>query len=277
MKRSIKLIFTVEFFLIIVFIGIAQAFACTNKQTNTALDDILAQEIKRQINKGQLPLYYPKSVKRFYDQRKFEAVWIKKQTGEGTAWQAMLMIDCVLQYGLLHNDYHPQDLTYNTLHSLLDTPDKADIKAQARFEIMLTDAMMSFINNLHFGKLNVDYPPIKTDRLNKQGFNADFFLINALKENTLLSALPKAQPDLKEYVDLQNHMRLLTGTYQSDCYEVPEGDIRKMAINMERLRWQYTTGKPAYITCLVKEGVIVFYDDVDKRDEGFEAVLYGID
>jgi murein L,D-transpeptidase YcbB/YkuD len=269
MKRLIKMVFAWT-----IVTGFAiRATACTNTSISNTTSDSVSKEIKKQL-KANLPLQYPKTVRRFYEQNKFSAAWIKTQTGEGPAWQAMLMIDCVLQFGLSHTDYHPQELTYQTLHQLLDTHGKADAKAQARFEIMLTDAVVTFINNLHFGKLNPDYPPAKTDRLNKGGFNADEFLMKALKSNNLFVELAKAQPDIKEYIDLQNHMRLLTGTYQGDCYEVPEGDIRKMAINMERLRWQYTTGKPAYITCLVKEGVIVYYDDIDKKDKALETALY---
>ncbi len=267
MKRLIRIFFA----WVIVIAFASQALACIN--INKPTSDSVSKEIKKQLS-GSLPLQYPKTVKRFYEQKKFEPVWIKMQTGEGPAWQAMLMIDCVLQFGLSHADYHPRELTYQILHHLLDTPGKADAKAQVHFDIIMTDAIITLINNLHFGKLNPEYPPAITDRLNKGGFNADEFLMNALKSNNLFSALAKAQPDIKEYVDLQNHMRLLAGTYQGDCYEVPEGDIRKMAINMERLRWQYTTGKPAYITCLVKEGVIVYYDDIEKRDEVLEVALY---
>jgi murein L,D-transpeptidase YcbB/YkuD len=269
MKRLIKIVFAW-----MIVAGFAtRAAACTNIPISKTTNDSISKEIKKQL-KAHLPLQYPKSVKRFYEQNKFSTVWIKTQTGEGPAWHAMLMIDCVLQFGLSHADYHPLELTYQTLHHLLDTPGKADAKAEARFEIMLTDAVITFINNLHFGKLNPDYPPAKADQLNKEGFNADNFLMNALKASNLFVELAKAQPDIKEYTDLQNHMRLLAGTYQGDCYEVPESDIRKMAINMERLRWQYTTGKPAYITCLIKEGVIVYYDDIYKKDEALEAAMY---
>lgn len=272
MTRLIKLIFAW-----VIVAGFAtRAAACTNITTRQTASDSVTKEIEEQI-KADLPLHYPKSVKRFYEQNKFSAAWIKTQTGEGPAWQAMLMIDCVLQFGLTHTDYHPRELTYQTLHHLLDTPGKADAKVQARFEIMLTDAVITFINNLHFGKLNPDYPPEKTDRLNKGGFNADEFLMKALKSNNLFVELAKAQPDIKEYIDLQNHMRLLTGTYQGDCYEVPESDIRKMAVNMERLRWQYTTGRPAYITCLVKDGVIVYYEDIHRSDKALEMALYNVD
>ncbi len=273
MKGSCKRIIT-GVWILIAFAW--QASACTTSAVRSYTDSLISNDIKQALVKQQGILHYPKSVKRFYEQNKFAAIWIKKQTGEGPAWQAMLMIDCVLQFGLSHADYHPQELTYKTLHLLLDTPGKADTKTQARFEILLTDAMITFINNLHFGKLNPDYPATKLDKLNTESFNADIFLASAIKQIDLMSALAKAQPDTKAYGELQNHMRLLAGTYQGDCYEIPESDIRKMAVNMERLRWQYTTGKTAYITCLVKDGVIVYYDDVDKKDEALEAALYRI-
>jgi murein L,D-transpeptidase YcbB/YkuD len=253
---------------------ITQAVACLDNKTNQSRDETISEEITKQLTKGHLPLYYPRSVKRFYQRNKFAAVWMKPQSGQGPAWQGMLMIDCVLQFGLLHDDYHPGELTYPKLHKLLDLPNKEDIKAQARFEIMLTDAMITFINNLHFGKLNTDYPVRRLDKMEHGSFVAADFLAKALVHQDIVTALSAAQPKMKTYIDLQNHMKLLTGQRQTDCYEVPENDIKKMAINMERIRWITTTGKLTHLTCVIQEGVMVNYQDVDQQDKNLEIALY---
>lgn len=200
------------------------------------VDNALSTEIQRQLLSNELNLYYPNSVKRFYQKSNFISPWLKPQSGTGSTWQAMLMIDCVLQFGLSHDDYHPHELVYAELHNIFEKPGTVSIQKQARFDIMLTDAMLNFINNLHFGKLNPDFPPATIDNTST-GFSAVDALVGALGQNDFMTAIGNVQPKSKEYVDMQDHMRQWTGQYTGDCYEVPESSIRKLAINMERLRW----------------------------------------
>lgn len=204
--------------------------------TGIIVDNALSVEIQRQLFSNTLNLYYPNSVRKFYQDNNFISPWIKQQSGTGSTWQAMLMIDCVLQFGLSHDDYHPHELAYTELHNILEKPGTVSVERQARFDIMLTDAMLNFINNLHFGKLNPDFPPVKVDNATT-GFSAVIALQNALGQSDLMTAIGNVQPKSKEYADMQDHMRQWTGQYTGDCYEVPESSIRKLAINMERLRW----------------------------------------
>lgn len=233
MKRLIKLINAAVLLLLLTW---PSAVVKGNPRFYVSGDTSLSSEINRQLATNALNLYYPKSVKRFYAQNNYQSPWIKPQSGTGTTWQAMLMIDCVLQFGLSHNDYHPKDLLYPELHNILEKPGTVSIDRQARFDIMLTDAMINFINNLHFGKLNPDYPADKIDDL-LTGFRAEKILANALLQTDLMTAIGNVQPKSKEYADMQDHMRQWTGQFTGDCYEVPESDIRRLAINMERVRW----------------------------------------
>ncbi len=204
--------------------------ACNN------VDSVLSAEIRRQLFRNELSLYYPNSVKKFYQKNYFSSPWIKPQSGTGNTWQAMLLIDCVLQFGLAHDDYHPHELSYSDLHSILEKPVTVSIKRQARFDIMLTDAMLNLINNLHFGKLNPYFPAGKIDTLSA-GFQSVDALAGALQGDNFMTAVGNVQPKSKEYTDMQDHIRQWTGLYTGDCYAIPESSIRKLAINMERLRW----------------------------------------
>ncbi|MDB5135002.1 MAG: L,D-transpeptidase family protein [Mucilaginibacter sp.] len=214
---------------------------------NPVKDTACALKIQQIISDNQIEssLNYPKSVKRFYDQNGYQPAWIKPQSGFGQTWQAMLMLDCVLQYGLAHADYHPKELVYERLHNILEKPEKYDVAEKARFEITLTDALITFMNHLHFGKLNPDFPSNKID-IGNTAFHAEATLLEATRQNDFMSALVKIQPQSKEYLDMQDHTRLLVGQYQADCYEIPQEDIRIMAINMERMRW-FATDDKTYI------------------------------
>lgn len=210
-----------------------------NGRTDTSITANIRQIIAG--NKTAVSIYFPESVKRFYQQRNFEPGWVIPQANNQKTWESMLMLDCVLQFGLAHEDYHPREMLYTRLHDILERPATVSNAAKAQYDILLTDALLTFINNLHFGKLNPDYPAKKIDRLTA-GFQADKILANALQQKDYMSAILDVQPKTKAYDNLQRRMHLLEGVYQGDCYEIPEAEVRKMAINMERLRWMNIDG-----------------------------------
>ncbi len=219
-----------------------QSFAASLHKTpnadttvTTAIRELLAD------NKPNLKIYFPESVKRFYRQRDFAPGWVNPQNRDQKTWESMMLLDCVLQYGLAHADYHPADIIYSRLHDILERPATVSSAGKAQYDILLTDAMITFINHLHFGKLNPDFPAKKIDRMTAD-FRADIILANALQQRDYTSAILDVQPKTKEYEDLQRRMHLLEGVYQGDCYEIPQAEIRKIAINMERLRWMNIDG-----------------------------------
>ena len=111
-------------------------------------------------NRGNL--YYPRSVERFYRQNDYQLVWIALDTVKTHAAEAMLMLDCVKLYGLSRNDYHPKQLIYDQLHKLKE-PGGTD-EEKVLYDILLTDATIRLMNDLHFGKLNPVYSRAKIDR-----------------------------------------------------------------------------------------------------------------
>lgn len=209
-------------------------------------EEDLSKEIRRQLNAGdEASLYYPKSVNRFYKHAGYNPAWIKPQSGTGPVRQAMLLLDCVLQYGLAYDDYHPKELQSIQLPNLLDTSKNVKIQDRARFDILLTDAMITLMNNLHYGKLNPGLSTKNIDAEINNDFHAEAALALAVQQrnsNDFLQIIENAQPRSKAYTDLQHHMRLLTGMYISDCYKIPRIDTRLIAINMERLRWANIQG-----------------------------------
>lgn len=210
---------------------------------NYQADSAVSAEIRAQLTdvKGQAALYFPKSVARFYGQSGFRPAWVNKLENPKQTWEAMLMLDCVLQFGLSHDDYHPKELSYDLLHNILEKPGQVSAADKAKYDILLTDALVTFMNHLHYGKLNPDFPAAKTDQGIPAGFNADEALARAINQNDFMKAILDVQPKAKAYAELQYHMHLLEGVYQGDCYDIPEATVRKMAINMERLRWAAIT------------------------------------
>jgi L,D-transpeptidase YcbB len=209
----------------------------------------VAIEIQTQLTAGSnlAALNYPRSVTRLYSEGRFAPVWIDNSNGKDDKWQAMLLIDCVLQYGLSPADYHPNELMYDKLHAIFETPDKISDKQKARFDIMLTDAMVTMINNLHYGRLNPNYGQSVLDNGLGLPFNAEKELRVILAQPDFTAGVLAVQPRSKTYADLQYKMRQLKGRYDGDCYSVPEETVRKVAINMERLRWAELDDNVAYV------------------------------
>jgi len=235
-------------------------------QTKAAGDTTIAHALKR----SRAGLYYPLSVERFYKANGYKLAWIASDTVKTHVWDAMLLLDCVRQYGLNHEDYHPKQLLYPELHQLIQQNKKDE--AAALYDIYLTDAIIRFINDLHYGKLNPVFNLEKIDQGLK--FKAYVALMNALSSNDFVGMINTVQPKSKLYFDLQDHMRLLVGQRSGDCYVIPQSLIRKMAINMERLRWISTTGKRVHLTLIVRDGTVITYPDKDHQDKQLEKELY---
>jgi murein L,D-transpeptidase YcbB/YkuD len=210
------------------------------KSTSPSSDDTLVKAAIRKIltTKTEMQTFhYPKSVERFYSQSEFQPAWIIPGKDVKKTWEALLLLDCVLQFGLNHADYHPKELLYSDMHDILDSPSKVDPIQKARFDMLLSDALIAFMNHLHFGKLNPVYTKAIVDNGEISGFCADDILKHALVQPEFMKAVLNVQPKVKEYILMQDYMKLIKGQYLDDCYEAPEGMVRKLAINMERLRW----------------------------------------
>ncbi|MFD1256649.1 hypothetical protein ACFQ3S_07555 [Mucilaginibacter terrae] len=181
-------------------------------------------------------LNYPRSVERFYQQTQHKLAWIAPDTVITHAWDAMLLLDCALQYGLSPLDYHYKEILYEQLNAMMAPREKISNQQKALYDVLLTDAMISMVNNLHFGKLNPVYTAQLLDEGNAGNCKAVEVLIGSLKQKDFIHAIEITQPASKAYRSLQGHLRLVVGL-NANCYEVPPGDIKLMSINMERLRW----------------------------------------
>src|SRR5689334_16714590 len=74
-------------------------------------DTSISAEIKVQLGdfKSTGIFHFPHSVFRFYRFHNFQPVWIKSGEDPKRTWEGVLLINCVLQFGLCHADYHPQE------------------------------------------------------------------------------------------------------------------------------------------------------------------------
>ncbi|MDO3643683.1 L,D-transpeptidase family protein [Mucilaginibacter sp. L3T2-6] len=202
-------------------------------------DTLLTSEIRRLLaGKGLYSqLYFPKSAIRFYTVRGFRPAWLNPAGGDIKTLQALKIINCVSQYGLSCTDYHLDELPDGRPPGIADTAGKAVALRRARYEILLTDAMLTLINNLHFGKMNSDHPSGRIDRDSTGKFQAGQILQTALLQKDITAVVLGSRPSSEAYLALQRQLELLEKQYQDGCCEPLPDEIRKIMINMERLRW----------------------------------------
>jgi murein L,D-transpeptidase YcbB/YkuD len=141
---------------------------------------------------------------------------------------------------------------------MIEEPGKISNSKKARFDILLTDALITFINNVHYGKLNPWYAAEKIDGDMTLPFHAETVLMNARRQPDMTNAIVSVQPRSKQYLAMQDRMRLLKGQYQEDCYAVPDSEVQKIANNMERLRWA-DIGGSGYIQVNIPSYTLKFY------------------
>ena len=240
-RRKLTIIKSFVVGLIIIFLYFNAKAATIGQPANQDVSMV----IKLQLNKGKLN--YPLSVRKFYQINTYKMSWIAPDTVKMHALDALLLLDCVSQYGFDQTDFHPQQLVNKQLQLLTELDSKADVAEKVSFDILLTDAMLTLINNLHYGKVNPNFPASKIDRENSDELVASTWLIKAMADQDFMKTVLSVQPKSKMYKDLQDLMRLMTGQYIGDSYVVPVGRIKKVAINMERLRW-LKPGLPGHIT-----------------------------
>ncbi|SFH43958.1 L,D-transpeptidase scaffold domain-containing protein [Pedobacter insulae] len=210
-----------------------------HSQPVVQVSDSLQVELLGQLNSQQLlkRLNFPNTVKRFYTLNGNQPNWLKSEQHIGPMASAMLLLDCVRQYGLQHENYHPEILSYTLMHDISTLKYNIAAAQKIEFELMLTDAMVSMINHLHYGRFNPKLIDATIDQSPSRDLKAEEFLLKVANDPNIMDSILTVQPKLKQYQQLQGYLKLIVGQYACDAYETPEPEIREIVLNMERLRW----------------------------------------
>lgn len=240
MKTSITPLYSKRFtrFIIIGWMALALALISFSVFAQIPKQQSDAGEKTIRLNATTIPLNFPKTVERYYQTKSFKLSWVDKVQKNANTEVAMMLLDCIKQFGLNPADYHPNELLYSKLKALHESPDSLADSERTVFDILLTDAVITMMNHLHYGKFNPTYSKERVDNGNLGQLNADFLLFRTIDSPDFYSSLIEVQPTSPEYLALQKNMQLVLGQYILDSYEYPQANVRKMAINMERLRWE---------------------------------------
>ncbi len=210
--------------------------------------------VREWVTTDSLSLHYPELTRRFYAARGYRSAWSVAAPGE-RLWQAVVILENALQYGLQPNDYHPGEID---AHHIALLQASKDLAGRCKADVYLTDAMLAMIVHLHYGKVNPKFPGATLER-EAAGF-ADSVLSQALA-NPLKTTVESVQPRSAEYRVLQEHLRLMTGQYVGDSYEPEKLIIRRLAANLERLRWENGELSPVVLVN-IPSGTLLVADSI---------------
>lgn len=177
------------------FLAMCIPLQAANKHLQQQLEPILIGESHR-IEKQ--PIHSPEMTVATYQANNFERVW----TDVEYAKHALKLIAQSELEGLFPNDYH-----FDTLMALITEIDKRSSDAvEAQFDVLLTDAVMTYAKHLIRGKVN---PKQLTATWNYEQFDvspnvAAPSLLKHVKAKTLDKALENLKPVLPHYKRLKN-------------------------------------------------------------------------
>ena len=236
-------------------------------------DDIESAALREYIEKSETGhLNFPILTKKLYQSGKYKYMWLSPNN-KSQLWDAMMLLDCVVQYGLLPKSYHPTELTYSNLNLITeDTILSNFLPQKAATDVLLTDALLTFMFHLHFGKFNPGISSADVDKENYSGFRIDSALKYALNSGpNFTQTVLAVQPQNKEYLDLQAYLKLITHQYSGDCYTISQDTAKLIAVNLERFRWHHSTDSPEYIDINIPSFTLKYIKG--KKEEAFKVIV----
>ncbi|HEY0899420.1 MAG TPA: L,D-transpeptidase family protein [Sphingobacteriaceae bacterium] len=188
---------------------------------------------------GPQVLNFPHLIQSLYEENDFKYVWATSGRQEQLR-QALMTLDCVIQFGLTPEKYHREALTSDRTKFLSSETLGANSLAKAEADVLLTDAILTFMFHLRYGKINPRISPQNVDRADFTGFRVDSVFKSAIQTENFREQILSVQPQTRKYKLLQDYQRLLTTQYAGDCYEISGDTVRLIALNLERYRWEHT-------------------------------------
>lgn len=214
---------------------------------------------------AQLGLQAGAAVQTFYSQRNFSAAWTQPEMGwNEAARQALTLLRRAPEFGL-----DPDTYAWSDLLALPDSLGRATTMAGSLpgFELRLTDALLRYATHLRHGRLlpgsltRIELTPTST-------LQAAERLQTALGAGTFGPEFLRCQPSTQAYTQLQQawsaRLTQLTDSLQPNWGNA--ADFRRVALNLERLRWEAAqpdtaeyalVNIPAYTLQVIKDGHVV--------------------
>ena len=178
-------------------------------------------------------LNFPKLTTKIYLGRFYQSIWFNNDLRSKVLKEATQLLDSAPQYGLNKIDFHCVELSTGHKSFQINSADAY----KPSMDIWITDAMLTFIAQLHYGKANPIFPLKSLDQEQFSGLKIDSIFLSALTKSDFKSFIKEIEPKYKAYHDLQKYTSGLVSSYADDCNLIKDENFKLLAINLERWRW----------------------------------------
>ncbi|MCB2409768.1 L,D-transpeptidase family protein [Hymenobacter lucidus] len=206
-------------------------------------------------------------VQSFYAGRRFSPAWTHTESGwNAQADEALRLLGRARQFGLSPATYASAELLALPDSLRTAATPEAHSRQLASFELRLTDALLRYAAHLRFGQLDartLSAAPLE----GPTGMQATAVLEQALAAAAFAPAFLQCQPASHSYQRLQQAWsRTLAPGPDSVARPGNEADFRRVAVNLERLRWENAAADtaeyalvniPAFRLQLIKNGRVM--------------------
>lgn len=197
----------------------------------------------------------------FYHARQNNLTWFKKDVLTPQGDSLLDILHRSHYFGLVPDDYHVDKI--DTLRQRI-MQDKNDLTSLTTLDILMTDAFMTLVSHIHYGRVD-------SDRKMWKGVKIDSTLLSAINrsinKNKLTDELKALEPQYFAYQllkrDLKNKLDSIALDFTDSALTAKLiNRVRDLCVNMEQWRWEEAhTGKP-YIMVNIPS----FHLDVIEND-----------
>jgi L,D-transpeptidase YcbB len=221
--------------------GAASVLAATPPALPTLIRALLDTTVT-----ARLDLQASADTRAFYDST-YTPAWVGADTLSTAA--ALALLAQAPAYGLRMTYYH-WPLLPQLLRDSLTRPAAPLRRAQqqARFEVLLTDAVLRFMSDLRRGRLH-PHTPSAAEEAAKQPWQPAAVLRAGLAQGQVGAAMTAGQPTNREYQQLQRALAawLAHPADPADSLGLHQAQYEQAAVNLERWRWDAFAAESAYV------------------------------
>ena len=190
------------------------------------MDDKISDHLKSTLdyaidNGGKIDdsiaLVLPQIVHSLYEGNDFHNIWSKKEHWQPLADSMFEFIANSRYYGLFPDDYHFKDLSLLRKRFNHDTLARKDAVFWTKADLLLSDAFMKTIKDLHEGRMVPDSQSVITN----ENMVDSLFVLNlkiAKDSNIITSIFDKVEPDNREYKALRSAMKNFVDSMDTKKY-----------------------------------------------------------
>lgn len=206
-------------------------------------------------------LNVPSLVNDFYRENGYNPVWTVNQSISLNALNAIELLDKASLYGLNPETYHVKSLLSFKEKIQAAQTEKQLIRSRNAFELLLSDACLSFMINIHHGMVTFD--SILSDQFVK---SLPVYFTEIVSNSSMNNNILSLQPTSQEYIYLQKGLEKFLRTVQLSNEKYIISDFNEDSISCISLTKQalfdlgYLNKENFYSDSLLKSALISFQE-----------------